>query len=356
MQPRRLEECKVFSRNMRKTDLNLFIFTRGIISQNYVKDFRFITFEIYLMDSKRIHEDITHLLNKVVEQYSRILQFDNSVPIMEVDLALKDVRDLYESLLDLRTISEIQRRKSQDSEGTTSKTINNSVVESIVIETPKEEISVASIPDEVESVKAPEVVLESVVEAEKTVIEINNPVEIKMEESPIAWQKTFDASDSKDAVVVAPAETIPAAVVSPKVDLLQERQKDFVPTVRKIEFKPEPILVDPKKESLFDKAASLYDKIAKPAEKTVASQASQNPISNIKSSIGINEKFAYLKDLFKNNMAEYNDALDKLNNFENYGEAEDFFQELKSKYSWDPESKSFQGLAELLNRRYLHNA
>ncbi len=340
---------------MRKTDLNLFIFTRGIISQNYVKDFRFITFEIYLMDSKRIHEDITHLLNKVVEQYSRILQFDNSVPIMEVDLALKDVRDLYESLLDLRTISEIQRRKSQDSEVPT-KTINNPVVESVVIETPKEEISVASIPTEFESIKAPEVVLESVVEAEKAVIEINNPVEIKMDESPIAWQKTFDASDSKDAVVVAPVETIPAAVVSQKVDLLQERQKDFVPTVRKIEFKPEPIPVDPKKESLFDKAASLYDKIAKPAEKTVASQASQNPISNIKSSIGINEKFAYLKDLFKNNMAEYNESLDKLNNFENYGEAEDFFQELKAKYSWDPESKSFQGLAELLNRRYLHNA
>ena len=116
MQPRRLEECKVFSRNMRKTDLNLFIFTRGFISQNYVKDFRFITFEIYLMDSKRIHEDITHLFNKVVEQYSRILQYENSVPIMEIDLALKDVRDLYESMLDLRTLSEIQRRKSLETD------------------------------------------------------------------------------------------------------------------------------------------------------------------------------------------------------------------------------------------------
>ena len=307
------------------------------------------------MDSKRIHEDITHLLNKVVEQYSRILEYDNSVPIMEVDLALKDVRDLYEALLDLRTVSEFQRRKSQDTEVPT-KTNSSPVIETLAVETPKVEIPVAPIPTEVEPDKAPEVVIESAVESEKTVVEINNPVEIKMDESPIAWQKTFDASDSKDNVAATPAETIPAVVVSPKVDLLQERQKDFVPTVRKIEFKPEPVAVDPKKESLFDKAASLYDKIAKPAEKTVASQASLNPFSNIKSSIGINEKFAYLKDLFKNNMAEYNEALDKLNNFENYGEAEDFFQELKSKYSWDPESKSFQGLAELLNRRYLHNA
>ena len=307
------------------------------------------------MDSKRIHEDITHLLNKVVEQYSRILQFDNSVPIMEVDLALKDVRDLYEALLDLRTVSEFQRRKSQDTEVPT-KTNSAPVNETLTLETPKVEIPEAPIPSEVEADKASEVLLEPVVDAEKTVVEINRPVEIKLEESPIAWQKTFDASDAKETGVTTTSESIPAVVVSPKVDLLQERQKDFVPTVRKIELKPEPIAVDPKKESLFDKAASLYDKIAKPAEKTVATQASQNPISNIKSSIGINEKFAYLKDLFKNNMVEYNEALDKLNNFENYGEAEDFFQELKAKYSWDPESKSFQGLAELLNRRYLHNA
>jgi hypothetical protein len=307
------------------------------------------------MDSKRIHEDITHLLNKVIEQYSRILEYDNSVPIMEVDLALKDVRDLYEAVLDLRTISEIQRRKSQDADVPT-KTTSAPTSETLVVETSKEEISEAPTSAEVEPDFESEVVIESFVEAEKTVVEVDRPVEIKFEQSPIAWQKTFDASDSKDAAVAAPVETIPAPVVSPKVDLLQERQKDFVPTVRKIEFKPEPISVDPKKESLFDKAASLYDKIAKPAEKTVATQASQNPISNIKSSIGINEKFAYLKDLFKNNMAEYNEALDKLNNFENYGEAEDYFQELKAKYSWDPESKSFQGLAELLNRRYLHNA
>lgn len=140
------------------------------------------------MDSKRIHEDITHLLNKVVEQYSRILEYDNSVPIMEVDLALKDVRDLYEALLDLRTVSEFQRRKSQDTEVPT-KTNSAPVVETLAVETPKVEIPVAPIPTEVEPDKAPEVVIESAVESEKTVVEINNPVEMKMDESPIAWQK-----------------------------------------------------------------------------------------------------------------------------------------------------------------------
>lgn len=307
------------------------------------------------MDSKRIHEDITHLLNKVVEQYSRILQFDNSVPIMEIDLALKDVRDLYESLLDLRTVSEIQRRKSLDAD-VISPLNKEKVIEPIPVETTKEEVFEVPIPVTLETAKPNEPVFEIPIKIEEPTAIVNNPIEFKTDESPIAWQKTFDASQVKETALNTPVDAVPAAVASPKVDLLQERQKDFVPTVRKIEFKPEPVIADPKKESLFDKAASLYDKIAKPVEKTVASQAAHNPISNIKASIGINEKFAYLKDLFKNKQEEYNEALDKLNNFESYSEAEDYFQELKSKYSWDPESKSFQGLAELLNRRYLHNA
>lgn len=307
------------------------------------------------MDSKRIHEDITHLLNKVVEQYSRILQFDNSVPIMEIDLALKDVRDLYESLLDLRTVSEIQRRKSLDAD-VISPLNKEKVIEPIPVETTKEEVFEVPIPVTLETAKPNEPVSEIPIKIEEPTAIVNSPIEFKTDESPIAWQKTFDASQVKETALNTPVDAVPAAVASPKVDLLQERQKDFVPTVRKIEFKPEPVIADPKKESLFDKAASLYDKIAKPVEKTVASQAAHNPISNIKASIGINEKFAYLKDLFKNKQEEYNEALDKLNNFESYSEAEDYFQELKSKYSWDPESKSFQGLAELLNRRYLHNA
>ena len=327
------------------------------------------------MDANRIHDDITHLLYKVEEQYSRILQYKDSIPMMEVDLALKDVRDLYESLLDLRTLAEHQRRKATAEPVTASapttviEPIAEPVIEPVVevkaevISEPEEEEvqpkkeNAAEIIPIVEKVEANVVATEPVAQPKSESIqeEIKATAEKLPEASPIAWQKTFDGTQVKEEVAKPIVAEPPAAVVTPKVDLLQERQKDFVPTVRKIEFKPESTPNEPKKESIFEKAASLYDKIAKPSEKTVANQATRQPISNIKSSIGINEKFAYLKDLFKNNVNEYNEALDKLNNFENYGEAEDFFQELKAKYNWDPESKSFQGLADLLNRRYLHN-
>lgn len=294
------------------------------------------------MDVRRIHEEINTTLIQLEEQYSRILTYKDQIPTIEVDLVLKDVRDLYELFINLKTVGELQRRAALSAKISLPETtapietpsIPEKKSEPIKVETPK-----------VEEPKVEEIKVEAPKVEEKPAVDFQKTVEAKVEEKkePVSQVKP----------VVLPSENPP--VVAPKVDLLQERQKDFVPTVRKIEFKPEPQTPDNKKESLFDKAASLYDKIAKPGDKTVAGQATRQPVSNIKGSIGINEKFAYLKELFKNNVNDYNEALDKLNNFDSYADAEDYFQELKAKYNWDPESKSFQGLADLLNRRYLHN-
>jgi hypothetical protein len=294
------------------------------------------------MDVRRIHEEINTTLIQLEEQYSRILTYKDQIPTIEVDLVLKDVRDLYELFINLKTVGELQKR------GMLVQSVPE-VAPPVVEHQPK-----ASIVEPVTHVvEAP---IEETLVVDSKVEEAINEVS-KVEASPVSEVKQEEKIETPSVVVkpvVLPSENPP--VVAPKVDLLQERQKDFVPTVRKIEFKPEPQTTDNKKESLFDKAASLYDKIAKPGDKTVAGQATRQPVSNIKGSIGINEKFAYLKELFKNNVNDYNEALDKLNNFDSYGDAEDYFQELKAKYSWDPESKSFQGLADLLNRRYLHNA
>lgn len=320
------------------------------------------------MDAKRIHEEITQLLYKVEEQYGRIIHFKDSIPLIEVDLALKDVRDLYESLLDLRTIEEIKRRRALSEPLEKPKQAEEVPAQKEVIkEEPKLAVDATSEPKadetkteegkEVENNSLEEVKIDelSEVKSEDVLSEVKGENVVKAEEEATKEEPVIDETPKKEEEVKSPLLKEEKPASEPKKDLLQERQQNFVPTVRKIEFKPQPLSEEPKKESIFEKAASLYDKIAKPAEKTVASQANKQPISNIKAAIGINEKFGYLKDLFKNNVNEYNSALDKLNNFDNYEEAEDYFQELKTKYEWNPEGKSFHGLAELLNRRYLHS-
>ena len=320
------------------------------------------------MEANHIHEEITRLLYKVEEQYSRIIQFNGNVPIIEVDLAIKDVQELYESFLDLRVASELQRRKSQQVPKNDIP-VQDKIEQKPVVAEQKQEVPKVAVEDitkpspELKTVESVATEINGVKKVESEVAAPEKKIENEGEKKIDSIIATLETSKATAQTLAEPPVqklvnlvSTPPPVIVPKVDLLKEREKDFVPTVRKIEFKPEPTTSEPKKENIFEKAASLYDKIAKPTDKTVATAATRQPISNIKSSIGINEKFTFLKDLFKNNVNDYNEALDKLNNFDSYSDAEDYFQDLKSKYNWDSEGKSFQGLADLLNRRYLHNA
>lgn len=340
------------------------------------------------MDVNQTNEEIGSLLYKIEEQFARLLQQGHQISMLETDIAIRDIQKLYERFQDLRAYAANRRVRAEEPIPPIEKLKESNKIElenvkpTPIIETKlpaeikEEKVDVA----QVETVKAetekvidtksevlsqdsskevesksdllvqepskeaeskPEV-LESA-KAEVTETKIAETPKIESAAKPSDWQRTFEAKTN-----------IPEQVTAPKKDLLQERERDFVPTVRKIEFKPEPTIAESaKKETLFDKAASLYDKIAKPVDKSIASQASKQPISNIKAAIGINEKFTYLKELFKNNINDYNESLEKLNNFDNYTAAEDYFQELKTKFNWDPDSKSFQGLADLMARRYL---
>lgn len=324
------------------------------------------------MSINQLHKDITGLLYKVEEDYSRIIQHGEHVPLIEVDIVLKDIRLLYEYFNELKNITEEQRRKAIPKEKTqeavavvaAEKTDEKELIKAIIEEEKAPDDSptpAASNEGLAEKSSQVEHMQKNKAEETETPADVNSQQSDKNKENQtkssevkpasIAWQKTFEAPKEKE--VKLGAETIAPPQIAPKVDLLKEREKDFVPTVRKIEFKKDVDQPEPKKESLFEKAASLYDKIAKPADKSIAAQHTRQPISNIKAAIGINDKFIYLKELFKGNVDEYNAALDKLNDFENYADAEDYFQELKDKHGWDPDSKPFQGLAELLMRRYL---
>lgn len=325
------------------------------------------------MDINQTNEEIGSLLYKIEEQFARLLQQGHQISMLETDIALRDIQKLYERFHDLRDYAANRRVRAEEpilvKEKVTEapklewiaepiKPIENDVkaVEKtelvdetkplVNVETSKpNEAQAEAAKTEVKPIELETEQKEETVVAEKAETIVATPEPVKKEETPKPndWQRTFE-----------PKSNIPEQVTAPKKDLLQERERDFVPTVRKIEFKPEPITSDGgKKETLFDKAASLYDKIAKPVDKSIATQASKQPISNIKAAIGINEKFTYLKELFKNNINDYNESLEKLNNFDNYAAAEDYFQELKTKFNWDPDSKSFQGLADLMGRRYL---
>ncbi len=55
---------------------------------------------------------------------------------------------------------------------------------------------------------------------------------------------------------------------------------------------------------------------------------------DIRSGIGINDKFQFISELFEGNENEYNAALNQLNTYPSYSEAEAFLNSIRGIYKW----------------------
>jgi len=75
-------------------------------------------------------------------------------------------------------------------------------------------------------------------------------------------------------------------------------------------------------------------------------------IADIKSAIGINDRFQFSNELFQGNMQEYEIGIQQLNSSENIDSAMVYFNSLKKLYNWDMENETVIRLLELVERRY----
>ena len=112
--------------------------------------------------------------------------------------------------------------------------------------------------------------------------------------------------------------------------------------------------------SLSDKykteAPSINDKITtgKP-DHTLADKINLVPISDIKSAIGINEKFQFINELFDGSSQLYNDTIALLNNCTGAETAHALLHDFQTRHKWDSENKAFLKFREYIERRYLHS-
>ena len=234
------------------------------------------------MSINQLHKDITNLLYRVEEDYSKIIQFGEHVPLIELDIVLKDVRLLYEYFNELKYHAEEQRRKNTPNEKTleysaivAAENMEEQVAYISYLLNQKDEVSTEALEEKKEPVSENENIIENaeieitedvedviIAEEENVVDETAAEEEISQEEeeeeeentlvtetpeikeiekkeevkaSPIAWQKTFDAGEVKTADKLGTPATTPPPV-APKEHLLNERENHIVPTVRKIEF------------------------------------------------------------------------------------------------------------------------
>jgi len=90
----------------------------------------------------------------------------------------------------------------------------------------------------------------------------------------------------------------------------------------------------------------------KKIDESVAEKLQHNKINDLKSAIGINEKFQFINELFDGNMKEYTVALDQINNFTSLDEAVNYLANLKAVYKWNSDNAIAINFQELVERRF----
>ena len=91
-----------------------------------------------------------------------------------------------------------------------------------------------------------------------------------------------------------------------------------------------------------------FDKEQTIEKETVSIESQKKPAKNIKSLIGINDRFLFTKELFGGNTLEYNEAIDKLSATTS-AEIPNCLEELQQKYKWNKESETVNNFVILVS-------
>ncbi len=269
--------------------------------------------------------DIKQLLLRLNSQVSRLEELKNDIPKIEIDITLELLRRMYEQLI------LVQQLKNEP------ETIPEKVDEPLP-ESLHQEVDIPE-PESTEP--------EPVMEAETVVFE--EPVEeiAKIEALPI------------QAVLEEP---MPEPEVIPEI----KTESEYLQPAPE----PEPVLTEPVKpvktpvldlfanETIADKykdnGNSLADKIKEQKKDTsVAEKIQAVKVTDIKSVIGINEKFLFINKLFDGSLKDYNNALENLNNFENMDQVNNYLRILSETFRWDPNNQALGIFKNLIGRRFL---
>ena len=128
---------------------------------------------------------------------------------------------------------------------------------------------------------------------------------------------------------------------TPKVEVKEE-----IKSVEALDLFSAAITPEPVREKPIEKVAT------KKADESVVEKLSHKKINDLKSVIGINEKFQFINELFDGNMKEYTVALDQINNFSSTNEANNYLANLKQVYKWDSDNSIAKQFSELVERKF----
>lgn len=146
----------------------------------------------------------------------------------------------------------------------------------------------------------------------------------------------------------------PVIVQTSILDPIEEK-KEETPVVQ-VEEKIMETRIEPKaveERMQVSTESSLNDKLSQAGQKvSLAEKLQKKPIADLRTAIGLNQKFLFMNDLFEGENTAYNEALVQLNSQSNLDDAKNLLLSYGTRYNWDLESESVIQFTDLVERRY----
>ena len=234
-------------------------------------------------------------------------------------------------------------------------------------ETPKEEEQPIEV-EQVEEIVEEEIVTEPIVEPEpieepepEPTIEpepIVKPQE--QEEQPASDQYGFffrfeDEPEPDENHIDEPVITDDGKVVH-FVDEVREEDipaRDLVDGDSLVRENPfdMPSMEDGSDEPDFEMTETLGESLMH-EDHSLAAKLQQNPVRDLKSVIGVNDKFLFVNELFGGSMEKYNKSIENLNDLKTLNGAMIYLNELKIELQWNSSNEAYKKLTDLVHRKF----
>lgn len=311
------------------------------------------------MTKAQIQDHIVQLLENVIRRTEIINRQSGDRNLIEIDIAMEDLRLLYREFSLLKQMTEAEGplkpvtdlAQSQKVTEVFAKAPVAPVVDAPVVAPPVVADTPVSVQVE-ESLKntvatsipvAAEPVQQAATEAERSV----GPPKVEPLEKRIAPVEEIKRSMSAEPVVAPVREAKPqpkAPAEKPAAVRVGEK------------FANENVALGERLSA--SSSNSIHERLMQMKEdKSIGARLQQKPIENLKDAIGLNEKFLFINELFNGNIQAYNEAIGQLNSFPSIHEAFEFINSLTGEFAWDGNrsADTIEKFANLVQRRYIGN-
>ncbi len=301
------------------------------------------------MDLNRLTRDADDLIRKVVSRYNQLYVPAGTISQLELDLMLDDLRHLYDTFKNIGLINltlqetltkpevRVDTAVPADSQQGASATHTYNARQFSAQEQAPEPAETAPVTETIHEYQAePEYKKEPVhkTEPEPEIVLQNEPSEEIITE-PVTGKEPVYATQ-------APAESETSYGENPIEDT-DEYTNPAAP-----ETAP-PMLAD--KFNTGNK--SLSETIASAqAQSAMGSRVLFQPIADLTTGIGLNDKFSFISDLFANNVAQFDEAIHRINKAVNLDEANWILQKYHTA-DWDHKHETLARLKDFVKRRFV---